>query len=58
MEEKTVTLTSDDVTNIKFLIFDEVNRLDSRIKVLGEKRAPLLVRKGEILRALFKKLTK
>lgn len=58
MEEKTVTLTSDDVTNITFLIFDEINLLDSRIKVLGEKSAPLLVEKREVLRALFKKLTK
>lgn len=37
MKEKTVTLKSDDVTNITFLIFDEINLLDSRIKVLGEK---------------------
>ena len=58
MEEKTVTLTSNDVTNITFLIFDEINLLDSRIKVLGEKSAPLLVEKREVLRALFKKLTK
>lgn len=58
MEEKTVTLTSDDVTNITFLIFDEINLLDSRIKVLGEKSTPLLVEKREVLRALFKKLTK
>ncbi len=58
MEEKTVTLTSDDVTNITFLIFDEINLLDSRIKVLGEKSVPLLVEKREVLRALFKKLTK
>lgn len=29
MKEKTVTLTSDDVTNITFLIFDEINLLDS-----------------------------
>lgn len=58
MEEKTVTLTSDDVTNITFLIFDEINLLDSRIKLLCEKSAPLLVEKREVLRALFKKLTK
>lgn len=58
MEEKTVTLTNDDVKNITFLIFDEINRLDSRIRVLDEKRAPLLVRKREVLRVLFKKLNK
>lgn len=56
MEEKTVTLTNDDVMDIKFLIFDEINRLDSRIRVLGEKGAPLLVGKREVLRAVFKKL--
>lgn len=58
MEEKTVTLTNDDVKNITFLIFDEINILDSRIRVLGEKSAPILVRKREALRVLFKKLTK
>jgi hypothetical protein len=58
MEEKTVTLTNDDVKNITFLIFDEINRLDSRIRVLDEKSAPLLVRKREVLRVLFKKLNK
>lgn len=58
MEEKTVTLTNDDVKNITFLIFDEINRLDSRIRVLGEKSAPLLVRKREVLRVIFKKLNK
>lgn len=58
MEEKTVTLTNDDVKNITFLIFDEINLLDSRIRVLGEKSVPLLVRKREVLRVLFKKLTK
>lgn len=58
MEKKTATLTSDDVTNITFLIFDEINRLDSRIRVLDEKSAPLLVRKREVLRILFKKLNK
>lgn len=58
MEEKTVTLTNDDVKNITFLIFDEINRLDSRIRVLGEKSFPLLVRKREALRVIFKKLNK
>lgn len=58
MEEETVRLTNDDVKNITFLIFDEINRLDSRIRVLGEKSAPLLVRKREVLRVLFKKLNK
>lgn len=58
MEEKTVTLTNDDVKNITFLIFDEINCLDSRIRVLGEKSVPLLVRKREVLRVLFKKLNK
>lgn len=58
MEEKTVTLTNDDVKNITFLIFNEINRLDSRIRVLDEKSAPLLVRKREVLRVLFKKLNK
>lgn len=58
MEEKTVTLTNDDVKNITFLIFDEINLIDSRLKVLGEKSAPLLVRKREVLRVLFKKLNK
>ena len=57
MEEKTVTLTNDDVKNITFLIFDEINRLDSRIRVLGEKGAPLLVGKREVLRVIFKKLS-
>ena len=58
MKEKTVTLTNDDVQDITFLIFDEINRLDSRIRVLGEKSAPLLVGKREALRVLFKKLNK
>ena len=58
MEEKTVTLTNDDVMDIKFLIFDEINRLDSRIRVLGEKGATLLVGKREVLRVIFKKLDK
>lgn len=58
MEEKTVTLTNDDVKNITFLISDEINRLDSRIRVLGEKSFPLLVRKREVLRVIFKKLNK
>ena len=58
MEERTVTLTNDDVRNITFLIFDEINRLDSRIRVLGEKGAPLLVIKREVLRVIFKKLNK
>lgn len=58
MEEKTVTLTNDDVMDIKFLIFDEINRLDSRIRVLGEKNAPLLAGKREVLRVIFKKLDK
>lgn len=58
MEEETVRLTNDDIKNITFLIFDEINRLDSRLRVLGEKSAPLLVRKREVLRVLFKKLNK
>lgn len=58
MEEKTVTLTNDDVKNITFLIFDEINCIDSRIRVLGEKSVPLLVQKREVLRVLFKKLNK
>lgn len=58
MEEKTVTLTSDDVVNISLLIIDKIREIDSRVGLFGENKMPYSIKKKEILHEILKKLNK
>lgn len=58
MEEKTVTLTSDDVVNISLLIIDKIREIDSCVGLFGEKKMPYSIKKKEILHEILKKLNK
>lgn len=58
MEEKTVTLTSDDVVNISLLIIDKIREIDSCVGRFGENKMPYSIKKKEILHEILKKLNK
>ena len=58
MEEKTVTLTSDDVVNITLLIIDKIKEIESCAGLFGENKLPYSIKKKEILLEIFKKLNK
>lgn len=58
MEEKTVTLTSDDVVNITLLIIDKIKEIESCVGLFGENKLPYSIKKKEILLEIFKKLNK
>lgn len=58
MEEKTVTLTSDDVVNITLLIIDKIKEIESCVGLFGENKLPYSIKKKEILLEILKKLNK
>lgn len=58
MEEKTVTLTSDDVVNISLLIIDKIREIDYCVGLLGENKIPYTIKKKDYLREILEKLNK
>ena len=58
MEEKTVTLTSDDVVTISLLIIDKIREIDSCVGLFGENNIPYSIKRKEILHEILKKLNK
>ena len=54
--EKTITLTSDEITNITNALLDKVMSLTQAVVILGEELTPNTLQRIETLRALALKL--